>query len=741
MNSGAPAIWSMPVRTDEVTDTRPQRRARAVVSSREEVDAAVSDQPLPSLRALLELCAAYLPARDVAVIEDAYHVAAVAHQGVQRASGEPYIEHPVAVACMLASLAIDGAGIAAALLHDTVEDTALTLPDIEARFGPAIASIVDGVTKFSLVDRAAPDDGPPLLVPAPRDRRAQQQKETVRKLLVAMIRDPRVVLLKLADRLHNLRTLDAMSPSQRAAKARETLDIYAPLAGRIGLQLFKSELEDLAFFHLDPEGFARTSRLLQVETDLRADWAERIAQQAQRRLLEDGIATAVNWRVKRPYRAWVETRESGMPVRDLHDLIAFRVLVNTELECYRALGAIHSLWHPMDTRIRDYIAIPKVNGYRSLHTAVFAYDDRKAQFHIRTHDMHRRVQHGVAAHWLERAARGERAEAALGLAVEDLPGWLAQLDGWHRELRLSADAFVEALKSEVFEDQVFVFTPTGEVIDLPAGSTPLDFAYRIHSDLGDHFASARVQTVGADGVTFVRHVAADYTLRTGDVVTIRADASTRPREEWLDLVRTHNAREKLHRALRAAPVLNPPSHEVSQADEQPSAESEPEIPLAPLHPSGQPASVYLARCCYPCPHDKIVGLPGRERRLMVHRACCRILRSALARRQRANRASGALDLEWRTLPDLVYRMAIAVHGQDHAGLMHELASSLKTQGINVTSSSAIALQDRRKAVVTMICEFPHDARPEPVFRRLYAIPGITHVERDTSLGCYQDSAS
>ena len=704
----------------------------------------VGDQTSPGFRALLALCATYMPAPDLEIIGAAYALAAEAHHGTTRVSGEPFIEHPLAVARVLASLAMDAAGIAAALLHDTVEDTSVTLAEIEADFGPVIASIVDGVTKFSMVGSAAPGDGARPEAWPTVDPRTRAQQETVRKLLVAMIREPRVVLLKLADRLHNLRTLEAMTPPQRAAKARETLEIYAPLAGRIGFQLFKSELEDLAFYYLDLAAYERVSRMLRAEEKASAGWAERIAVQVRQRLLDDGIPAAVNWRLKRPYRAWIEMRESGMPLRDLHDLIAFRVLVNTELECYPALGAIHGLWHPMESRIRDYLNNPKVNGYRSLHTAVYANDDRVAQFHIRTHDMHRRVQHGVAAHWLERAARGERVETALGLAVEDLPGWLAQLDDWHRELRLSADAFVDALKSEVFEDQVFVFTPTGETIDLPAGSTPLDFAYRIHTDLGDHFTSARVQTASADGLTFIRHVTAEYQLHSGDVVTIRADPGAQPREEWLGVVRTHNAREKLHRALRAA-RLRAERQGASMPNEQPSAETEPEQPepVEPhvLHPSGQHASIQLGRCCYPCPQDAIVGLAGRERRVTVHRACCRILRSTLARRQRANRTNGAVEIEWRALPDLSYRMAIAVHGQDHAGLMHELAVGLKSLDINLTSSFATALQDRHKAVVTLICEFPHNARPEPVFRRLYAIPGITLVERDTSLGCHQEAVS
>jgi GTP pyrophosphokinase len=685
------------------------------------------------LRALREMCAHYMSPADLDLVYAAYAVAAEAHQGTLRASGEPFIEHPLAVARVLASLAMDAAGIAAALLHDTVEDTSVTLAQIEARFGPVIASIVDGVTKFELVGRG-PGDGVRMEARPTPDQRSHQQTETVRKLLVAMMRDPRVVLLKLADRLHNLRTLASMKRTQQTAKAHETLEIYAPLAGRIGLQVFKSELEDLAFSYLYPDDFERVCQLLRTETQARAEWAQRICDQVTRKLVASGLSAAVNWRLKRPYRTYLETLESGMRAADLHDLIAFRVLVNAPSDCYRAMGLIHGLWRPVDARIRDYIATPKVNGYQSVHTVVFAFDDRKAQFHIRTHAMHRRVQHGVAAHWLDRAARGEPVDAALRIAADDLPAWVVQLDDWHRELRLSADAFVEALKSDVFDEQVFVFTPKGDMVDLPTGSTPLDFAYRIHTALGDHFRDARVQTAGPNGMPIVRDVAPTYQLRTGDVVTIHTDPAAHPSDEWLDLVRTRNAREKLTRALRGALRTGAAPTGV-WADDQRSAESEPEFSAPLLHPSGNPAQIHLSRCCCPCPHDPIVGLPGRDDRVSVHRACCRTLRRTLARRQASTGATTAMELDWRRLPPLSYRMAISVHGQDHRGLMHELAECLNAQGINLTSSAAKAIPDRKKAVVTLICEFPPEVRPHLVLRRLYAVPGTTYVERNLQIGC------
>lgn len=681
----------------------------------------------PSLRALLDLCATYMAPVDLELVRAAHGVAAHAHAGVLRVSGEPFIEHPLAVATILAELAMDAQGIAAALLHDTVEDTSYTLGEAEQRFGAAIAAIVDGVTKFDVVELSPPADGTPL---PDREQRVHLQKETVRKLLLAMLRDPRVVLLKLADRLHNLRTLGSMSLAQRQAKARETLEIYAPLADRIGLQVFKSELEDLAFSYLQPDEFARVDRRLRDLAASRHDWAERIGAQVTAGLAAAGITAAVNWRLKRPYRAHLETSATGMSESQIHDIIAFRVLVDNPQACYRALGAIHARWRPMDLRIRDYIATPKINGYRSLHTSVYADGDRIAQFHIRTHDMHRWVQHGVAAHWLDLAARHESVDAAARPAVRDLPVWVAQLDHWHRDLSLTADEFVDALKSDIFDDQVFVFTPAGDLIDLPAGSTALDFAYRIHTGLGEHFAAALVQTRGPDGLPLARRVTEAYQLKTGDVVTIVSDPAIQPREAWLAHLRTRNAREKVARQLRVR------AQGAAALDGQAGAAPAAGQPGPLLHPSGRRAAVRLARCCYPCPGDEAAGLAGPGRAVTIHRTCCRTLAAALARRRQQGRSDQTLVVDWRARRPDTYRMAVAVYGEDHAGLMHQLATRAGHSGINLTGSSARAIRDRNKAIVTLICEFGPGDDPESFFRRLRTTPGVSVVGRDTSIGCH-----
>jgi GTP pyrophosphokinase len=681
------------------------------------------------------MCATYMSPADLSLIRSAFTAAEAAHRGATRASGEDFIEHPLAVARILANVAMDAAGIAAALLHDTVEDTTYTLAEIEERFGHVIATIVDGVTKFQVMapDSGASEERTAVAVRPTPEQRARQQQETVHKLLVAMIRDPRIVLLKLSDRLHNMRTLAAMTPEQRASKSRETVEIYVPLAGGIGLQVFKSELEDLAFLYQQPQEYERVARMLDREDAACTVWANQVREQVRERLRASGITAAVNWRLKRPYRTYVETRKAGMVESDLHDLIAFRVLVQTPIECYRAMGIIHQIWQPLN-RIRDYVATPKVNGYRSLHTAVFTHDDRIAQFHIRTHDMHRQVQHGVATHWLERAARGQPVDAALRLAVEDLPLWVAQLDSWKQELRLSPEKFVDALKRDVFTEQVFIFTPQGDVIDLPVGSTPLDFAYRIHSDLGDRFNVARVQRLSPQGLP--ESLIADYQhpLKSGDVVTVvKADHVT-AQPEWLGAVRTRNAKEKVAHALRAR------ERDETWRTDEPSAESEPDVPARLMHPSGLPAHVTLGRCCCPCPGDRIVGLPGRMRQVTVHRACCVVLRHAIDRRARSGEGMEPMELDWATLPRVPYAMALQVQGHDHQGLMHDLAIVLKALQLNLISTSARTIPDRNKALVSLICQFGPEDRPERALSRLQAIPGVLSVERDWRRGCGADRA-
>ncbi len=548
-----------------------------------------------ALKVLLDECQRYMPARDLELVQHAYELAEDAHRGVTRQSGEPYIEHPLAVAKILADMRVDAQGIAAALLHDVVEDTRFTLEDIRGQFGVGIAAIVDGVTKFNAFEAKKAGPGQSalrLITPARegaeqsraeekaptedgesagageenanaadgglrrrsvpedeehrkkrvRDSHIKQQAETVRKLLLAMAEDPRVVVVKLGDRLHNMRTMDAMSPAQQQAKARETREIYAPLAGRLGMGLMKTELEDLAFKYLEPKKYQWLKEQVAEKRDQREDYVDRVCQILREEMRAAGIEADISGRPKHLYSIYVKIERLGVDISEIHDLIAFRILVDTVEDCYRALGHIHMLWRPKDGRIKDYIAQPKQNGYQSLHTTVFCLDNRLAEIQIRTHEMHRTAELGVATHWYYKESGGS------ALPRKEMLAWVEQLREWQKELSLGATEFVETVKDDLFKDQIFVFTPKGDVRELPVGSTPLDFAYRIHSEVGDHCAGARIITDTEGFVT--RMVPLDYELKNGEIVAIITNKNAHPTRDWLAFARSKHAREKILHYLK-----------------------------------------------------------------------------------------------------------------------------------------------------------------------------------------------
>ncbi len=550
-----------------------------------------------ALKALLDECQRYMSDRDLDLVQHAYALAEEAHRGVLRQSGEPYIEHPLTVAKILADMRIDAQGIAAALLHDVVEDTRFTLEDIRLQFGPGIAAVVDGVTKFNAFENkkagrakaslrlispgrgdgeedageeragtpepggagtsdesAAPAaaDGAARLRAMPedeerrkkrvRDSHIKQQAETVRKLLLAMAEDPRVVVVKLGDRLHNMRTLEAMSPAQQQEKARETREIYAPLAARLGMGLMKTELEDLAFKYLEPKKYQWLKEQVAEKREQRKEYVERVCAILREEMERANIKAEVSGRPKHLYSIYQKIERLGVDISEIHDLIAFRILVDSVDDCYRALGHIHMLWRPKDGRIKDYIAQPKPNGYQSLHTTVFCLENRLAEIQIRTHEMHRTAELGVATHWYYKESGGS------ALPRKEMLAWIEQLREWQRELSLGATEFVETVKDDLFKDQIFVFTPKGDVKELPVGSTPLDFAYRIHSEIGDHCAGARIITDTERLIT--RMVPLDYELKNGEIVAILTNKNAHPTRDWLAFARSKHAREKILHYLK-----------------------------------------------------------------------------------------------------------------------------------------------------------------------------------------------
>ncbi|MFP4326436.1 MAG: RelA/SpoT family protein [Paracoccaceae bacterium] len=470
---------------------------------------------------LIELVRGYNPRTNAELIRDAYAYGEAMHEGQFRHSGEPYFTHPVSVAAILTEQQLDDATIITALLHDTIEDTKSTYSEIARRFGDEVAMLVDGVTKLTNLQLSNSES---------------KQAENFRKLFMAMSKDLRVILVKLADRLHNMRTIKAMRPEKQVQKARETMDIYAPLAGRMGMQWMREELEDLAFRVLNPEGRASIIRrfiTLQKET---GDVIHRITGDMRGELDKAGIEAEVFGRAKKPYSIWRKMQEKEMGFSRLSDIYGFRVITGSEMDCYRALGAIHQRWRAVPGRFKDYISQPKSNGYRSIHTTVSGRDGKRVEVQIRTRQMHDVAETGVAAHWSYRD--GVRAENPFAV---DPAKWISSLTEQF-DAEEDHDEFLEAVKLEMYSDQVFCFTPKGDVVKLPRGATPLDFAYAIHTRIGSACVGAKV-----DGL----RVPLWTRIKNGQSVEIITAEGQTPQATWLEIAITGKAKSAIRRALRA----------------------------------------------------------------------------------------------------------------------------------------------------------------------------------------------
>lgn len=446
-------------------------------------------------------------------ILQSYEFAAEAHKTQFRKSGVPYITHCVAVACILTDMGMDAASVCAGLLHDVVEDTDITVEEISARFGPDIALMVDGVTKLSKLECRS---------------KAERQVESFRKMFLAMAKDIRVILIKLADRLHNMRTLDVHTPEKQIEIAKETLEIYAPLAHRLGIFSLKNELEDLSLRYLEPEKYFYIVDALSNLRLEREEYIDEVIHIMYERLGKEGIQAEIKGRPKHCYSIYRKMVAQGKEISEIYDLIAVRIIVKSVQDCYAALGIIHTIWKPIPGRFKDFIAMPKENMYQSIHTTVMGVDGEPFEIQIRTEEMHRTAEYGIAAHWIYK----EGAEKSYDRYFE----WLRQSLEWQSEIK-DTDEYIEMLKLDMFEDIVFVFTPKGDVVELPADATPLDFAYRVHSDIGHHCVGSKVNG---------RIVPLDYQLKNGDIVEIlTSKSSPGPKMDWLNIVRTSQARSKI----------------------------------------------------------------------------------------------------------------------------------------------------------------------------------------------------
>ena len=742
----APAEDPGPVRT---------RRPSARALTRAKAGSATSSIEAQTA-SLLAATRAHNPQADLSGIERAVAMAIEAHGSQTRASGEPYVTHPIAAAEILAELGVDPKAIEAAVLHDVPEDTEYELADIEERFGQEVAHLVDGVTKLGKFSTLSHE---------------QQQAENIRKMFLAMAEDIRVVLIKLADRLHNMRTLAALPPDKQTRIAKQTLEIYAPLAERLGIWQVKWELEDLAFKVLEPERFRELAKLLDTRRKGREGYIERAIAELEPRLREAGITVDLQGRPKHIYSIWKKMQRKSAEFGEIYDVYAIRILVEDLRDCYAALGIVHALWRPIPGQFDDYIAVPKNNLYQSLHTAVIALDGKPLEIQIRTQAMHQVSEVGIAAHW--RYKEGSKSDREYDAKL----AWLRQLMDWQRDVS-DATEFVEGIKLDIFQDQVFVFTPKGEIKDLPAGATPLDFAYRIHTDVGHRTIGSKVNN---------RLVPLDYRLKNGDIVEIvTTKAEHGPSRDWLNLVRTSHAREKirqwfkrqerdenivhgresLERELRRlartslaavghdrlAEVARQLNHD--QVDDflaaigygAISAQSvvtrlgvvdDAQLQLPSVAPPVAPAKaggvrvkgvgdllVRFARCCHPIPGDPIQGFITRGKGVTVHlRSCPTVINEREVTR--------LIEVEWEAVPAQTYPIAVRVEAYDRTGLLSDITQVVAENKVNILAAS-VAVGPDHVAIVRATLQVASVSQLSRVMGRIEQLKDVLSVSRDVS---------
>lgn len=698
---------------------------------------------------------------DINLIFKAYDYALKAHEGQYRNSGEPYIVHPVEVAMILTNLELDVSTIASGLLHDVIEDTSITYDDIKNEFGQEIADLVDGVTKLGMIEYKS---------------KVEQQAENMRKMLIAMAKDIRVIMIKLADRLHNMRTLKYLSEEKQKEKAQETLEIYAPIAHRLGMSMIKWELEDLSLRYLHPDDYYSLVEKVAKKRKEREESIKELIDKLKEKLNEIGIKAEVDGRPKHFYSIYKKMKQQNKTFEQIYDLMAVRVIVNTVKDCYGTLGAVHTLWKPMPGRFKDYIAMPKPNMYQSLHTTVIGPKGEPFEIQIRTWDMHRTAEYGIAAHWKYKEGKSYEDEFDAKLS------WLRQLLEWQRELK-DAKEFMETLKIDLFTDEVYVFTPKGDVISLPAGSTPIDFAYSIHTEIGHRLNGAKVNG---------KIVPIDYELKNGDIVEIltTTNSDRGPSRDWLQIVKSSQAKNKIrqwfkkekreeniergeeifYRELKRHGIqqsqlkgdimesvlrkLNMHSEEdlfaaigfgglalnqiIPRIKEElkliESEDKKQNTPIAEIKKKPKIGGmgvivkgednvmVRFSKCCSPVPGDEIVGYVTKGRGVSIHRKDCPNIKDYVYDKNRI------VEVEWDQGKNMAYQADIQIMANDRYGLLTDVTSILADIKISVRAVNARTTKDN-VAIINLTLEITSRDQLEKIMNKLKALDGVTDVYR------------
>jgi GTP pyrophosphokinase len=705
----------------------------------------------------------YRPKDDLAPLERAYQFARERHEGQTRDSGEPYMIHPLMVARILADMRLDVVGMETGLLHDVVEDTSVTIEEVRARFGDEVARCVDGVTKLSKLDFFSAED---------------RQAESFRKMLLAMVEDIRVILVKLADRIHNMRTLGYLTPERRERIARETIEIYAPIAHRLGMGKVRGELEDLAFQYLEPDAYQEIVASMETRRHSNQEFLDEIRQTLEAELRREGIPARIEGRVKRPYSVFMKLKRQKITVDQVYDLMALRILTDSVKNCYAALGVIHNHWRPIPGRIKDFIAIPRPNLYQSLHTSVVGPQGQTFEVQIRTEEMHRVAEEGIAAHWKYKEGRK-------GPAADDQRmAWLRHLVEWQRDMQDPGE-FMSTLKVDLYPEEAYTFTPKGKVIVLPREATPIDFAYAIHTGVGNTCVGAKVNG---------RIVPLRSQLHNGDIVEIMTQPGHQPSKDWLAFVRTSRARNKIKHVINASERIKAieigekylekearrlgvqlariaradldqvaagygysktedlyaalgygrfsarqvlskvaPDKVPDEAAEPAAPELEPAAPAPGVRQTDRDAVikvrgvddllVYRAKCCNPIRGEAIVGYVTRGKGVAVHSRACPNVQNLMYDVERK------IEVEWVRAVDEAFPVRVVVHTDDRPGLLNQLTGVLSDENTNIRNLEARSLTDQVGGIVEMTVDVRDKKQLEKLVSAMRRISGVLDVER------------